>query len=200
MPPSPVTPPSATGPRTSATRTALQTEAARRAQTSEPLSAIAKALQVSDTTIYRWAARGGFRQIDRKREAAGLSALPVPDWAQRSYDTRRRTAPVPTPAPEALHAGRPAAAPATPETEDLGAEAALFAREALALVRAGKLKEADEKMRASDRLLRIQKRLALLCPQETAEKSPSQVARDRIEAMSDAELEEEILRLAGVGD
>jgi len=193
-----------TGPtsdRTPAINTALKVEAERRARSGEPLSHIAKALDISNATISRWAARGQFRQIDRRRQARGLAPLPVPRWARRNYSaqTRKETGLKTTNTEAAQHAPEGAEASPLSPAPDLKTEAALLAREALALVRAGKLKQADEKMRASDRLLRIQKRLTLLYPQDTTEKSASQAARDRIEAMSDAELEAEILRLANDG-
>lgn len=195
-----------TGPtsdRTQAIKTALKAEAERRARSGEPLSHIARALDISNATINRWAARGRFRQIDRRRQARGLAPLPVPRWARPDYSAERRKE---TGREFGPKADQDAAAPHTPDAAasplspapDLKTEARLLALEALALVRAGQLKNADDKLRAADRLLRIDKRLHGTTPPAPPEPSKSEAARARVLAMSDTELEAEIMRLAGV--
>ena len=88
---------------------------------------------------------------------------------------------------------------AVPVLEGLGltaqmleADAALLARKALGLVAAGEDKAADAALKAADRLLRIKRRLG-----SEPETSKSAEALGRLTALSDAELEAEILRLAG---
>ena len=76
--------------------------------------------------------------------------------------------------------------------QTLEADAAMLARKALGLVAAGEDKAADVALKAADRLLRIKRRLG-----SEPESSKSAEALGRLMAMSDAELEAEILRLAG---
>jgi hypothetical protein len=78
--------------------------------------------------------------------------------------------------------------------QTLEADAAQLARKALAFVAAGENKAADAALKAADRLLRIKRRLG-----SEPESSKSEEALGRLMAMSDAELEAEILRLAGGG-
>ncbi len=76
--------------------------------------------------------------------------------------------------------------------QTLEADAAQLARKALGFVVAGEDKAADAALKAADRLLRIKRRLG-----SEPETSKSDEALGRLMAMSDAELEAEIMRLAG---
>ncbi|MEL7130554.1 MAG: hypothetical protein AAGK23_13510 [Pseudomonadota bacterium] len=184
------------GERSRDTKEALQAEAERRARGGEALTAIAAGLQVSPSTIGRWAARGHFRQTDLQRERDGLPPLPVAAWALAPSARKQTEAKAGETDPQS-----PPKCERPPST-DLAGEAAALAREALALVRAGRIKSADDKLRAADRLLRIQKRLG---PAEnkiaaTGYSEKVQAARDRIFNMSKEDLVAEIKRIAGVTD
>ena len=80
--------------------------------------------------------------------------------------------------------------------DTLEQDVAQLARKALALVAAGDGKRADAALKAADRLVRIKRRLGSEA-EETEEAGPAQ-KRAHLLAMSDGELEAEILRLAGM--
>ena len=80
--------------------------------------------------------------------------------------------------------------------DSLEQDAAQLARKALALVAAGDGKGADAALKAADRLVRIKRRLG--SETEAGEETGPAQKRAHLLAMSDGELEAEILRLAGM--
>jgi hypothetical protein len=125
-----------------------------------------------ESTFYAHAKAGGWqrKQVAAREQAKAGNREPAPKTADRVLEGLELTAP------------------------SLEADAAQLARKALALVVDGDGKGADAALKAADRLLRIKRRLG-----SEPESSKSEEALGRLMAMSDAELEAEILRLAGGG-
>lgn len=147
-------------------------EVERRYERGASAGEICRAFGFSSSTFHAHARAGGWRRLDAAPRATNAAT------------------------------GEPRDAGATPSVLDglaltaatLEADAALLARKALDLLAHGDGKAADAALKAADRLLRIKRRLG-----SEPETNQAEEAVGRLMAMSDAELEVEIKRLAGAG-
>ena len=183
LPPSLTTP---TGRQPLMSRKGLQAEAQRRVRAGEPLVHVGQALQIPRSTLTKWAAKGGWRLKDLRREAEGLPPLPRPAYVQRECRSISVRGPCSM-----------AEAPPPPRTlADLKAEIKREGEAAHAAFQAQDLKTAEGHLKTARRLQRLEAGLTAFAPKEL---TPAEQARNRVYAMSEAELKAEIRRLAGLG-
>ncbi|MEL7454293.1 MAG: hypothetical protein AAGJ50_13075 [Pseudomonadota bacterium] len=170
-------------------RKALQVEAERRARAGERQVDISRELQIPRSTLAIWAAMGGWRGKDLKREREGLPPLPRPYYARMDRDVTAGSKKRPTkPDP-------PAEVAPLPAPRDLKGEAARLGVEARAAFEAGDLEGAEAKLKQAARLTRLHRALQTFAP---AVSPLVAAARARVLAMDEAELMDEIRRLAGL--
>ncbi|MEO0882231.1 MAG: hypothetical protein AAFY34_05820 [Pseudomonadota bacterium] len=142
---------------------------------------------IPEATFMRAAARGLWRQKDLQREVEGLDPLPLAYYARPNCGRTHGSAEVGEEADPA-DTGLQDLANLLDAAESCGAQA-------LKYFHSGHRAKAEEKLKEAERLARLHRRLSVHMPPQP---TPAELEQQRIDAMSNEELIEEIKRRAGL--